>query len=225
MNDLTVLNLGGSMFNPGEINVPLILHFRTLILSKLDEGQRFLVVTGGGVITRQYQAKAKEAGIDSVDALDEIGLMPTRLNAVWMKHAFGEKAHDEILTDFEANIPDTAPVIMAGGVVPGWSTDYVTVRWAHVIGAKRALIMGSAPYVYDKDFNKFDDAVKFESMTWDQYLEISGTERTPGMHAPVDPVAAQFAKEHGIEAIVIGPDINNLEKVLNSESFEGTVIS
>jgi uridylate kinase len=49
---------------------------------------------------------------------------------------------------------------------------------------------------------------------------------SPGAHAPVDPVAAQFSDEHHLSAVIVnGRDLTNLRHLLEGKKFNGTVIS
>ncbi|KKU82634.1 MAG: Aspartate/glutamate/uridylate kinase [Parcubacteria group bacterium GW2011_GWA2_47_8] len=226
MSELVVLNLGGSIFNPGEIAIPLVLEFRKLMYEQVKAGKKFLIILGGGAVSRQYQKKAREAGITDADALDEIGLWPTRVNAIWCKWLLSDYATSEIVTSFDELITFTdKPIVLGGGTAPGWSTDYVALRWAKQLGLTTAISMGSAPYVYNKDFMVHKDAEPYKALTWSQYLAISGTERTPGMHAPIDPIAAQYGQDHKLQAYVIGPSMDNLASLLDHKPFEGTIIS
>jgi uridylate kinase len=48
----------------------------------------------------------------------------------------------------------------------------------------------------------------------------------PGLHAPVDPIAARFAERSGLRAIVIdGKDLKNFENLLRSRNFRGSIIT
>lgn len=57
-------------------------------------------------------------------------------------------------------------------------------------------------------------------------MKICGGKWRPGLHAPVDPVAAKFASSRGLRAIVVkGADLNNLGRVIRGETFKGSTIT
>jgi len=56
--------------------------------------------------------------------------------------------------------------------------------------------------------------------------KIVGNKWIPGLSAPFDPIATQLAKELKLTVIVTyGKDFRNLQRLMDGESFKGTVIS
>lgn len=221
-----IVALGGSIVCPDEVNVNFVKEFREFLLKQISRGRRFVVVIGGGGIARRYQKAAGEILDVSDEDKDWIGIHATRLNAHLMRTIFRQEAHPVIfeqqgkMNDFEGY-----SLVFGAGWRPGWSTDYVTVSIAADFGARRAIILGKPEYVYDKDNQKHSDARPIKELSWSDYMKLIPAEWTPGVHAPVDPVAARLAQKEKIEVVVAGgKDINNFEKILDGGEFRGTVI-
>lgn len=225
-----IVNLGGSLIVPDEINVEFLKEFRTLILKQIEEkGQRFVFITGGGKTCRRYAHAAGEVSEDVNDEdKDWLGIHATRLNAHLIRTIFRDQAHPRINTnphDLEDFHQCTQPVMIAAGWKPGFSTDYDTALLARYLGIKKVVNLSNIDYVYDKDPKEFPDAQKIEEMSWGEYRAMTTEEWTPGMNAPFDPVAAKFAEKEDLEAVTLnGANLENLAAYLNDEKFEGTLI-
>lgn len=226
--DYTIIALGGSIVVPnGGINTEYLIKFKNFILHFLQEGKRFVIVMGGGAIARQYQNAAAEVTNLSDEDKDWLGIHATRLNAHLLRAIFFDVAHPVVNDNPTKEIKDVDayPVLIASGWRPGWSTDYIAVMLAKRFGAKKFICATSVPYVYDDDVEKNANAHAIPEISWTDYRNIVGDIWTPGMRAPVDPVAAKLSEEQGIEAIVVlGTDIDNLGKVIRGEEFKGSII-
>ena len=56
--------------------------------------------------------------------------------------------------------------------------------------------------------------------------ELVGDKWTPGHNSPFDPIATELAKNLKLTvAIANGNDMENIKKIINGESFKGTVIT
>jgi len=223
----TIIALGGSIVRPNGINVRFLKRFRIFLLPFLRKGFRFVIVIGGGKLAREYQEAAQRIVKISDEDLDWIGIHATRLNAHLLRTIFAREAYPVVIDNPEKpmKIPDSAGLIFASGSRPGWSTDYIAARLAHKFGSKMFIIAGKPAYVYDKDHAKFDDAKPILNLSWRHYMKICGGSWRPGLHAPVDPVAARFAKTHHMTAFVVkGSDLENLGRVIQGEDFIGSII-
>ena len=79
--------------------------------------------------------------------------------------------------------------------------------------------------VYTDDPKKNPEARPIDSISWEDFIKIVGTEWVPGKNTPFDPIASQRAQKAGIKVIcAAGKDIENLENILNGKDFKGTVI-
>ena len=223
---LWIISLGGSLINPdGKPDIDFLGKFKAAILELLDS-HSFLLITGGGKVTRIYQNAAKELGVLDQDDLDWIGIRPTLANADLVRSIFKDMAPEQIYTDPTDHIDLMHPVTVFGGWKPGWSTDYDTVLAAETFGAKKIINLSNVEHVYTDDPRTNPDAEKLENTTWDKLQEIIGTEWTPGMNAPFDPKAIDKARTLGLTVyFTSGSDMENLQKLLRGEKFVGTTIS
>lgn len=222
-----VVSVGGSLVVPNEINSPFLKELNTFIRENIKKNKRFLISVGGGNTARLYINGAKQV-IDTVtnDDLDWLGIHSTRLNAHLLRTILRDIAHPRIIDNYDEEFENVSePVILAGGWKPGWSTDYCAVLLARNFNAKLVVNLSNIYYVYNKDPNKFSDAIKIEKTTWDYYEKLVGNKWTPGMSSPFDPIATQMAKKLGLTVVVTkGDDFNNLQRLVDGESFKGTVI-
>ena len=220
-----VISLGGSLIVPDNIDVEFLKEFKKLILSEIKKGKRFVIVTGGGKTARTYIDAIKGIANPTIDDLDWIGIAVTRLNAELLRVAFDDLAYSKIIMDPDV-IPNTdKPIIFGAGWKPGNSSDLAAIHSAISVGAKKVINLSNIDFVYDKDPNKYSDAVKIEQSSWADFRKILPEDWKPGLNVPFDPIAAKKAEISGISVIILnGKNINNLEKCLNSEKFIGTVI-
>jgi uridylate kinase len=226
-HDWVVIALGGSIVRPNGLNVRFLRRFREFLIPFLRDGHRFVIVIGGGRLAREYQEAAKRIVRVTDEDLDWIGIHATRINAHLLRTVFAREAHPVVIDDHRRSLRMFASsrLVFASGSRPGWSTDYIAVCLAYRFGSKTFVIAGKPAYVYDKDHAKFDDAQPIPILTWSHYRKICGGSWRPGLHAPVDPVAARFAQKNRMEAIVVrGTDLDNLGRVIRGEPFRGSVI-
>ena len=220
-----VISLGGSRIVPNEIDVFFLGNFVSVIKEYTTRGFKFIIITGGGRIARNYTLSSKEIGNPSNEDLDWIGIQSTRLNAEFVRVGFGELAYPDIILDPE-NIPETdKPIILGGGWKPGNSSDLAAVFSAQTVGAKKIINLSNIDYVYDKDPRYNHDAIKIPKSTWSDFRALIPKEWDPGLNSPFDPVAAEKAESLGLEvAILNGKNIENLKNYLDGVEFVGTVI-
>lgn len=225
--DTIVIALGGSIIVSGDIQTDFLKQFREFILTFLKQDKKIVIVAGGGTIARDYQKAASEIVTLSDEDKDWLGIHSTRLNAHLLRAIFFDAAHPVVIRNplNEIKNMDKYSLFIASGWKPGWSTDYVAVMLAERFKTKRVVIATKIPYVYDEDIEKNSNAKPFEKISWKEYRKMVGSEWTPGMKAPVDPVAAKLAQSLRIEAVVaLSTDLDNLGNVLDNKGFKGTVI-
>ena len=227
MKDTIVIALGGSIIVSDKINTGFLREFREFILNFLKEEKKFIIVTGGGKIARDYQNAASEIVDLSDEDKDWLGIHATRLNGHLLRAIFFDIAHPVILDDPNKKIDNESDynLFIASGWRPGWSTDYVAALLTKRFGTKRLIIATKISHVYDDDIEKNTNAKPYDIISWDKYISMVGSTWIPGMKSPVDPIAAKFCKENGIEAIVAkGTQLDNLGNILREEKFIGTVV-
>lgn len=219
-----VISLGGSLVVPEKniLATKYLLEFKKIIL-KFSQKIRFIVIVGGGKTCRFYQAVARNVGVQKGD-LDWIGIFSSRLNAVFVKSLFGEKAYPEILASPLEKIK-TKKIIFSAGWKPGRTTDYVSVRFCQTYQAEEVLNLTNIDYVYTKDPKKFKDAEKIKETSWQNYSKIVGKKHQPGGNYPFDPIASIQAKKLKIKLISInGRNLKAVENYLTGKKFIGTII-
>lgn len=228
MKESIILSIGGSLIVPnGGVNTPFLKKLNLFIRRNISSNRRFFLIAGGGKTARIYIDAGKEVirKITNED-LDWLGIHSTHLNAHLLRTIFRDIAHPRIIQNYDRKLFNIKePVVIGGGWKPGWSTDYDAVITAKDYKASLIINMSNIYWVYDKDPNKFKNAKKIEKTTWNYYETLVGDKWIPGLSAPFDPVAAQMAKELNLTVIVTkGDDFRNLQRILDGESFKGTII-
>jgi uridylate kinase len=220
--DTVVISLGGSIIVPEQIDTRLLRQFRDMVL-RLEQ-KRFVIICGGGGICRKYQHVARGlAEVPKAD-LDWIGIQATRLNAELVRSMFGSLAHGKVIHDPDAPIDTDRRIIIGAGFRPGSSTDLRAVQLAERFGAGHVINMSNIDYVYSADPKKDPGARQLTRIAWSDFRRLVGDAWDPGLSMPFDPIASQAAEAMGLEVIIIGNDIQNLERVLTGETFKGTTI-
>ncbi|MCP6720316.1 MAG: UMP kinase [Patescibacteria group bacterium] len=220
-----VIALGGSIIYPKEIDVRFLGQFKSFIESFTKKGMRFVLVVGGGKVSRIYQAAAAKVAPLTDDDKDWLGIHATRSNAHLVRTVF-RKVADPVIVDSRNKIKKLKhPVTVASGWRPGWSTDYVAMAIAHKLGVREVVIAGKPNAVYEKNPDRHVKMGRISCLRWGSYRALIPKEWKPGLHAPVDPVAARFAERNGIVAVIVGGRrLKNLERSLRGENFQGTII-
>ena len=220
-----VISLGGSLVNPGKINVPFLRRLPSLLLAELKKGVRFFLVVGGGWPTRDYQAAAKQIVDLSNTELDWVGIGATKLNAALVRGIFANHAYREVLNDPTKKIKNPARINVYSGWKPGRSTDFDAVKVAEVHKIKTVINLSNVDYVYDSDPRKNKRAKKLPRLSWAEFQKMFSPRWNPGAHVPFDPTGARLAAKRGIRVIVAnGAKLGNLRAILRGQKFTGTTI-
>lgn len=223
MPQLSIISLGGSLINPGEVDVKFLKDFKKLALSL--KGQRFIFVVGGGAPARKYIEALKSSGNNSRDDWDWMGIYATRLNAHLVRLVFGKLAYPGVIEDPNKKVNFKQKILIAGGWMPGRSTDDDAVRLAKAYGAKTIINLSNIDYVYTKDPRKFKDAKKIEQISWKDFRKIVGNKWDPGKNLPFDPTAARLAESLKLKVVIAnGKNLKNLKNILEEKKFVGTFI-
>lgn len=238
--NLIVVSLGGSIMYPDQIDAAYLKKFKKFVEKYLRRGKKFVIVAGGGKISRRYQEAAAKITKVSNEDKDWLGIHATRVNAHLLRTIFREVADPVVLDSRHKMKRLIYPVTIASGWRPGWSTDFIAVALALDFGAGEAVIAGKPSHVFpirsrgalraiaasngtsDKDLDK---TKPFTDLTWRKYRKLIPQKWIPGFHSPVDPVAARLAEKKGIAAIVLnGKNLKNFGNLLEGKEFQGTII-
>lgn len=199
-----------------------------------DSGISVCVVCGGGNLWRGAQgvSKNKLGGIERSQG-DYIGMLGTIMNALALESAFSNLgAESRVLTSIE--IPKITEfftfqkathylqknriLIFGGGTgLPYFSTDSGASLRASELSLD-AIIMAKngTDGVYDKDPNKYEDAVKFDKISYDELI-------TKNLKI-MDATATAMCRENKIKIIVCDMNVeNNMFRAVHGEKI-GTII-
>ena len=221
-----VISLGGSLVVPGDIDVSFLKSFKSFIEDEVKNGNKFLIIVGGGKTARHYQDALSEIVPADATSLDWLGIGALRLNAMLVRFVFGGLAHDEVINNGPDGIEGIEKsVIICGAQKPGSSTDLGSVVFAKKIGATRIVNLSNIDKVYTSDPRTNPDAKAIDDITWEEFRKIIPDEWKPGLSSPFDPVAAKAAQESDLKvAIINGANLENLKKFIEGEPFDGTLI-
>lgn len=216
MQKIVVMSVGGSLINPGQIQVDFLKRLKSFV----DKSPyRFIIVCGGGNAARTYGSAAMEFGIDNAGR-DEIGIKATILNGELLRHIFRAPEVQQAPKKMTFK-----KVLIAAGWLPGCSTDYDAVLWAKEFGVKEVFNLSNTDYVYTNDPKKFPDAKPLKKISWKDYKKMISSKWSAGLSTPFDPVASRASEKWKMRAITInGQKLEELGKALSGKSFIGTVI-
>src|SRR3989338_1635311 len=164
MEEKIIISLGGSLIVPDQIDTNFLKDFKTLILSNVAKGKKFVIITGGGKTNRIYNEAAKELTNPSNEDLDWIGIASLKLNAELLRVIFGEYAHKEVIANFSNPFPFERPIVFGSAYEPDWSSDWNAVQAAKNLGAKKIINLSNTDYVYDSYPKKNPNAKKIEKI-------------------------------------------------------------
>lgn len=227
LNKNFVISFGGSVICPEKIDVELLKKFCLFIKKEIKNGLKFIIVAGGGYTARKYQKAAFEIGKASIEDRDWLGIQSTKLNALLLKSLFQKESYP-FLFDQRSKIKSFGKysIIIGCGWKPGWSTDFVTAQIAVDFKIKPVILLGKPDYVYTSNPDKNKSAKPIEKMSWKDYFKLIPRKWSPGIHAPVDPIAAKLAKKEKLPVIIAsGKDFKNLKNILTNKKFKGTIIN
>ncbi|MFW9990963.1 MAG: UMP kinase [Candidatus Odinarchaeota archaeon] len=216
-----VISLGGSVINPGSIDVSFLNDFRELLLSEIQSGKKFLIITGGGGVARQYIKALVDAGLDLAEGeKDQLGIIPTWLNARLVATFFKGHAPRVLPSTFDGIIDqlDRYPVVFSGGLLPGVKTDEDAAIFADYLGASYLINITNVDGVYDDNPKTNPDAKKFDRMTYREFYELAEKLSVKaGSNAPFTSIAVKIAERSGIRIFVINKDLDALEAAINGK--------
>lgn len=195
------------------------------------EGTEVVIMVGGGNYVRGAQIAGH--GIKRVTA-DHMGMLGTMMNALALTDIFEENSiktrclsnifAEQVAEPFvhrlaEKHLQKGRVVIVAGGIGrPYLTTDTAAVSLALELGCDVVLKSTKVDGVYSKDPAKFADAVKYDTLTYQQAVE------NPDISV-MDKAAMGLAMEQHMPLIIFELDKeNNIAKVVEGESV-GTKIS
>ena len=192
-----------------------------------DMGVRVGIVCGGGNFLRGRDAHEMDR-----ETADYVGMLATVMNSLVLRDMFlqiGCKAYnqsglsvkmiDDVDSDKAIKALDDGNVIIFGGGTgkPFFSTDTGAALRAKDINADIIIKLTNVDGVFDKDPNKYDDAVMYHNVSYQEVLD-----KELGV---MDMEAIEMCRDNHIEIVVMNIDNEDgLVKVINGEMI-GTKVS
>lgn len=197
----------------------------------VESGIELVIVVGGGNMVRGAEVAGN--GIKRVTA-DQMGMLSGLINAMALTDIFEHNGvptrclsniyAEQVAENFsfrlaEKHLQTGRVVIVAGGIGRPYSThDSAAVLVGLELDCELVLKSTKVDGIYDKDPNKFDDAVKFDTLSYQQAVE---NEQIKVM----DKAALGLAMEQDMPIIVF--DLEEEGNILKAASGEaiGTKVS
>ena len=213
------------------IDTQILKYIANEIKTLVDNGIEVGIVIGGGNIIRGVTAA--QDGIIRRTAGDYMGMLATVINAVAMQEACehaGMKVRVQTAIKMEQiaepyiqrravrHLEKNRVVIFAAGTGnPFFTTDTAATLRAVEIGAEMIIKATKVDGVYDKDPNKFDDAVKLDTISYDQAM----TDHIKVM----DDTSIALAKDNSLPIIICDMfKENNLLKIINGDLTNCSIV-
>ncbi|MBP0969038.1 MAG: UMP kinase [Oscillospiraceae bacterium] len=193
-----------------------------------DLGVEIGIVVGGGNFWRGRDAAGMERtradhigmlatvmnGLAVAEGLEKLGAVVRVMTAIPMQNV----AEPYIRNRATRHLEKGRIVILSGGTGnPFFSTDSASALRAAEIGADVVLKATMVDGVYDKDPHKYDDAVRYDTITFTKVLSDNLN--------VIDSTAASMCRDNNIPVLVFDmqSDPENLVRIINGEDI-GTLI-
>lgn len=188
-----------------------------------DMGARIGIVSGGG----NFMRGGRTSKVIDREVADYMGMMGTVMNALALYDGFNRLGCPVYLqsglnvdapmvnmldvNDAKRALSEGKIVVFGGGTgKPGCSTDTASAMRAVEIEADMIVKLTNVDGVYDKDPNKYDDAIMYEKVTFDEVLE-----KELGV---MDLSSMEICRENNIEIIVMNIDREDgFEKLIKGD--------
>ena len=176
--------------------------------------EQIAVITGAGGLNK-YQR------VGNNGEKDLIGIKATRLHAQTVLTAMDDSYPEVPETPDEVKkASETGLNIVMGGLVPGYSTDAVAATVAELLDAE-LYIATTVDGIYTDDPEEDPDAEKFEEITVEELLDITGGYNEPGTYSVIDESAVRLIDRSNIKTKIFKATLQNIE---NPERASGTEI-
>ncbi len=213
------------------IDTGILRFIASEIKSLVENGIEVGIVIGGGNIIRGVSAA--QDGLIKRTSGDHMGMLSTVINSIAMQEALEHKGvavrvqsaikmeafcETFIVRRAQRHLEKNRVVIFAAGTGnPFFTTDTAATLRAIEIDADMIIKATKVDGIYDKDPNKFDDAQKLASITYDQALED---------HIKVmDDTAIALAKDNALPIVVCNMSKQgNLLGILQGDTSKCSIV-
>jgi uridylate kinase len=220
-----VIRIGGSVV-ASPINPQLISQYADILQTITNQNHQIVVVTGGGALAREFIQIARRLNLP-MQAQDEVAISVSRLFAQLFLKKLGDLACPKVAVSLDeaAECLAAGKIVFMGGLKPGITTDTVAALVAERVDADLLLKGTDQDGVYDKDPRKFPDAVKLDSLSFDDLQGVlAETEHKAGIHQIIDPEAVRVLRRRRVRVVVVnGFKPGNILAAVNGEKV-GTVV-
>ena len=230
-NRRVLLKLSGEVFGGGQIGVDseVVKSIVKEIADVVRTGVQVAVVIGGGNYFRG--AELSQRGMDRSRA-DYMGMLGTVMNCLALQD-FLEKLGVETRVQTAITMSQVAEpyiprrairhlekgrvvIFGAGAGMPYFSTDTTAAQRALEIHAESILMAKQGTDgVYDSDPNKNPDAVKYDTLSYDEFLARN--------LKIADATSVSLCRDNGMPIVVFGLQLGNIGRAIRGEKL-GTVI-
>ncbi len=230
--DRVVLKLSGEVFGGGQVGVDpdIVADLARQIAEVVRSGVQVAIVVGGGNFFRG--AELSQRGMDRSRA-DYMGMLGTVMNCLALQDFLEKQGVDtRVQTAItmgqvaEPYIPRRAMRHLekgrvvnfgAGAGMPYFSTDTVAAQRALEIGAE-VLLMGKKGVdgVYDADPAKHPDAVRYDRISYDEFL-------AKGLRV-ADATAVSLCRDNALPIVVFNMTVEgNIARAVHGEKIGTTI--
>ena len=213
------------------IDTKILDYIAEEIKELVDNNIEVGIVIGGGNIIRGVTAAAD--GVIKRTSADYMGMLATVVNGVAMQEALEHKglnarlqtaikmeqiAEPFIVRKAVRHLEKGRVVIFGAGTGnPFFTTDTAATLRATEIGASMLIKATKVDGVYDKDPNKFDDAVKYDILSYDQALDDNVK--------VMDDTAIALAKDNSLPLVVANMnEKGNLLSIINGDYSKCSIV-
>ncbi len=228
-----LLKLSGEALKGGSellYDVEVVNSIAEDIREAVNAGASVSIVVGGGNIWRG--AEAQQQGMKRTVG-DRMGMLATVMNGIFLKDALVKLGIETIVysaveipsmvdmyiqDNVEKTLGRAVQIFVGGTGSPFFTTDTASSLRASQISADVILMAkNGTDGVYDKDPNKFNDAVKYDTLTMSEIVE--------NKLGVMDLTAATMCMTQKIDAVVFDMNVKgNILKAIKKENI-GTIIT
>ena len=222
------ISLGGSVISKKDgPNVQYVDKFAELIAKHSDK--KLIITVGGGYTAKAY-VEASRGFTSNNFLLDEIGINATRINAMLVRNAIAART-DSVFHSIPIDVEgirrgiEVSRIVVLGGLVPGITTDAVSIIAGELAGSKTLINVSNIAYVYDRPPEE-QGAKKLEKMTHEELIGLATKydQRIARSNFIFDLVGAKLAGRSKMSIFFVDDSIGELGKLLEGKRHSGTVV-